>query len=163
MKKYSPIRFLKRLLVCFIQNSYLPSNLRPKLLSIAGAKIGRNCFIGECCIFDSMHPENIELKDGATITMRCTILTHYMQPYGEDGRNYEIGKVIIGKRAFIGAHTVICNAVTIGDEAVVAAGSIVTHDIPPGEIWGGCPAKFIRRRDSVKTIEECHERYIQKH
>lgn len=147
VKREYPIRrFFNRLVISFIQSSYLTSQLRPKLLKLTGAKIGSDCFIGECCIFDSMFPNLIEMKDGATITMRCTILTHYMHPFGEDGRDYRKGPVIIGKRAFIGAHTIICNSVTIGDEAVVAAGSVVTKDIPSGEIWGGSPAHFIKKR-----------------
>ena len=48
--------------------------------------------------------------------------------------------------AFIGANTVICNSVTIGRNAVVGAGSVVTKDIPDNEIWGGNPAHFIKKR-----------------
>ena len=47
--------------------------------------------------------------------------------------------------AFIGAHCIVLKGVTIGEESVVGAGSVVTKSIPAGEIWGGNPAKFIRK------------------
>lgn len=53
--------------------------------------------------------------------------------------------VHIGKYVFIGGHSIILKGVTIGDGAVVGAGSVVTKDIPSGEIWGGNPAKFIKK------------------
>lgn len=49
-------------------------------------------------------------------------------------------------RAFIGTNTIVCADVTIGEGAVVGAGSIVTKDIPPYEIWAGNPARFIKKR-----------------
>ncbi len=52
--------------------------------------------------------------------------------------------VFIGKRVFIGANAMICKGVTIGDEAIVAAGSVVVHDILKGEVWGGNPARRLR-------------------
>ena len=51
--------------------------------------------------------------------------------------------VSIGSRVFIGANAVICKGVTIGDTAVVAAGSVVVRSVPPGETWGGNPARKI--------------------
>lgn len=57
------------------------------------------------------------------------------------------GEVYIGKNVFIGINTIIANAVTIGDGAAIGAGSIVTKDIPAGEIWAGNPAKFIKKRE----------------
>lgn len=56
------------------------------------------------------------------------------------------GEVKIGERVFIGMNTLIVNAITIGDLAVVGAGSVVLKNIPAGEIWAGDPAKFIRKR-----------------
>lgn len=44
-------------------------------------------------------------------------------------------------------NTLIVNSVTIGDNAVIGAGSIVTTDIPAREVWAGNPAKFIKKRD----------------
>ena len=46
---------------------------------------------------------------------------------------------------FIGAKTIITKPVTIGQGAVIGAGSVVTKDIPPYEIWAGVPARFIKK------------------
>jgi len=51
----------------------------------------------------------------------------------------------IGNDVFIGAYTIILKGVTIGDRSVVAAGSVVTKSIPSDEVWGGNPAKFIKK------------------
>ena len=57
-----------------------------------------------------------------------------------------MGEVHIGKRVFIGMNTLIVSPVSVGDGAVVGAGSVVTKDIPTDEIWAGNPAKFIKKR-----------------
>lgn len=54
----------------------------------------------------------------------------------------------VGHHCWIGTGATILQGVNIGDGAVVAAGAVVTKDIPPYEIWGGIPAKCIRRRTS---------------
>ena len=46
---------------------------------------------------------------------------------------------------FLGANTVITKPVTIGDNVIVGAGSIITKDIPSNEIWAGVPARFIKK------------------
>lgn len=53
--------------------------------------------------------------------------------------------VVIGNNVFIGMDTLVLKGVTIGDRAVVAARSVVTKSIPADEVWGGNPAKFIRK------------------
>ncbi len=50
----------------------------------------------------------------------------------------------IGNGVWIGANVVVLRGVTIGDRSIIAAGAIVTRDIPPYEIWGGVPAKKIK-------------------
>lgn len=58
-----------------------------------------------------------------------------------------IEPVTIGRDCWIGAGTRILKGVAIGDGAVVGAGSVVTHDVPPYEIWAGVPARFIKKRE----------------
>ncbi|MGN0213204.1 MAG: acyltransferase [Muribaculaceae bacterium] len=53
--------------------------------------------------------------------------------------------VIIGDDVFIGTRTIINKGITIGDRSIVAAGSVVVKNIPADEIWGGNPAKFIKK------------------
>jgi acetyltransferase-like isoleucine patch superfamily enzyme len=60
-------------------------------------------------------------------------------------------EINIGNDVFISANSIILKGVTIGDRSIVGAGSIVTKDIPPDEIWAGNPAKFIKK---IKYINE---------
>lgn len=53
--------------------------------------------------------------------------------------------VIIEDRCFIGADAIVMKGVTIGAESVIGAGAVVTRDVPPGEIWAGNPAKFVKK------------------
>lgn len=55
--------------------------------------------------------------------------------------------VEIGDHAFIGAYSMILKGVRIGEKSIVGAGSVVTKSIPPGEVWAGNPAKFIKKLD----------------
>lgn len=52
--------------------------------------------------------------------------------------------IIIGNNVFIGAHCTILKGVNIGENSILGAGSVVTKNIPPNEIWAGNPAKFIK-------------------
>lgn len=54
-------------------------------------------------------------------------------------------RIVIKNGAFIGAHSIILKGVTIGEHSVIGAGSVVTRDIPDGEIWAGNPAAMIRK------------------
>ncbi len=55
-------------------------------------------------------------------------------------------KTVVGEYVVIFAGAILTPGVTIGDGAIVAAGAVVTEDIPPFEVWGGVPARFIKRR-----------------
>lgn len=92
--------------------------------------------------FDGIYPNLIEIGEGCVITTGTVILSHF---YNTKDRGFYAGKVVIGKRVFIGMNTLIVNAVNIGDGAVIGAGSIVNRDIPAGEIWAGNPARFVRK------------------
>lgn len=64
-----------------------------------------------------------------------------------DEQNVKSAPVVIGDYVFIGARCIICKGVTIGERSIVAVGSVVTKNIPAGEIWGGSPAKYIKKID----------------
>ena len=59
-------------------------------------------------------------------------------------------RTVIGQYVVIFAGAVICPGVTVGDGAIVAAGAVVTKDVPAWEIWGGVPARFIKRREVTR-------------
>lgn len=54
--------------------------------------------------------------------------------------------VVIGNGVWVGSSSVILDGVSIGDNSIIAAGGVVTKNVPPNEIWGGVPAKFIKKR-----------------
>jgi acetyltransferase-like isoleucine patch superfamily enzyme len=63
------------------------------------------------------------------------------------------GPIVIGKKVWIGSHTTILQGVTIGDNAVIAAGAVVTNDVPENAIVTGVPAKVIKY---VNEIEDAN-------
>lgn len=145
------IRFYKIFWIRLQMSSLFKSTFRARLLRLAGVKIGKS-HIGQGVIFDSLYPEDIEIGNKSAITFRCVIITHFVKPLMDGEREYLRGKVKIGDFVFIGAHTIIAKPVTIGNFSIVAAGSVITKDIPACEIWGGVPAKFIKKREIYKHI-----------
>ena len=109
--------------------------------------IGNGVGMSNCVIFSQI---GISIGDETCIGAGSKIYDtdfHSVNPDSRLNRNRDIlaSPVTIGRRVFIGANVTVLKGVTIGDEAVVGAGSIVTHDIPAGEIWAGNPAIFIKR------------------
>ena len=104
--------------------------------------------MSNCAIFCS---QEIVIKDFVLIGGNCKIYdTDFHSIYLDDRIQVpEIGvknaKVLIKEGAFIGASSIILKGVEIGKKAVVAAGSVVSKNIPDNEVWGGNPAKFIKK------------------
>lgn len=75
---------------------------------------------------------------------------------GKEGSRYKgtvnSAPVIIGDHVFIGTRCIINKGVSIGEGAIIAAGSVVVKDIPAWEMWGGNPAKFIKSLSHEQTI-----------
>lgn len=88
----------------------------------------------------------IELGENSTLAYRVMILTsaNPNYPMNELSRIYPplTAPVKIGKNVWVGAGSIILPGVTIGDYCVIAAGSIVTHDVPSNVLVAGCPAKI---------------------
>lgn len=99
---------------------------------------------------DIMFPEKITVGKNSIIGYNTTILAHeYLI------KEYRIGEVIIGDDVLIGANTTILPGVTIGDGAIVSAGTLVHKDVPPGVFVGGNPMRFIY------TKEEMNEKNLE--
>jgi len=111
-------------------------------------RIGRQVFIGRNTYIGVHQP--ITIGNHALIGAYCYIIsgTHSFATRERPISDQEfIGKRIdIGADVWLGTHVVVLHGVTIGTGSVVAAGSLVNRDIPEYEVWGGMPAKFLKRR-----------------
>lgn len=95
---------------------------------------------------DTLHPEDIHIGSGTAIADGCTLLTHYYDVHNLKEHAYWRGEIHIGRNCYVGSNTIFSKPVTIGDGAVIGAGSVVTKDIPPYQVWAGVPARFICNR-----------------
>lgn len=113
-------------------------------------KFGKNVFINHSAIFSASG--GIEFEDGAMLApgVRIATINHDMN---QRHMIYTYGKVHIGKNAWIGMNATICPGVTIGKYAVVAAGAVVTKDVPDYAVVGGVPAKVLRYQDPSQQKE----------
>lgn len=109
-------------------------------------RIGNDCGISNATIFAT---ESITIEDHVRIGGGSKIYDtdfHYLDLKRRLNEEGGVTKpVLIKEGAFVGAQTIVLKGVVIGKESIVGAGSVVTKSIPDGEIWGGNPAKFIRR------------------
>lgn len=124
------------------------ANWRWRFLKMAGVKFTDKhpkVMIYKNVSIDTVHPELVEIGRHVALTEGVKILTHFIDPT-QEGVHFRLGKVKICDNVFIGMNVIICNAVTIGEGAIVGAGSIVTKDIPPYQVWAGNPARFIKER-----------------
>lgn len=100
-----------------------------------------------------LYPELIKFHNNIKVATGCTFVTHdvisMVLNKAEDYRFVEnIGCIEIHDNVFLGAKSIIMPGVSIGPNVIVAAGAVVTKDIPAGEIWGGAPARKISTWDS---------------
>ena len=104
--------------------------------------IGNNVFINSDCKFQDQG--GIFINDGALIGHGVVLATldHDMDP--EKRQQLHPAPIHIGKRVWIGANATVTRGVTIGDNAIVAAGAVVNSHVPPNTVVGGVPAKIIR-------------------
>lgn len=106
-------------------------------------KIGKNVFINSCCHFQDNG--GIEIGDGTMLGCRVVIATlnHDINP--KTRLNSTPKPVKIGKNVWVGANCTILPGVTIGDNSVIGAGSVVVKDIPANSVAVGNPAKVIKK------------------
>lgn len=139
---YPPKRIWRKLWIGLADLPMMPQH-RAKCLRMAGVNIKDRVMIYSGVSVDTVAPDKIYIGKNVTITAGTKILTHYLDPESK-GRIFRIGEVHIEDDVFIGVNSIICNSITIGKGAIIGAGSIVTKNIPPYQIWAGNPAKFIK-------------------
>lgn len=114
-------------------------------------KFGKNVFINHSAILSASG--GIEFEDGVSIApgVRIATINH---DFNNRHSIYTYGKVTIKKNAWIGMGVSIMPGVTIGENAVVAGGAVVTKDVPDNAVVGGCPAKIIKMLDPNEQKEK---------
>lgn len=157
----------------------LPSrHLRKWFYQIMGAEIGKKTF--PCRRVEILFPKGLKLADGVaigwfaeldarggiTVDHDTNISSHVKLITGShdlDDSDFtaDFRPITIGHHCWVGTGAIILQGVTIGDGAVIAAGAVVTKDVPPYEVWGGVPAKHIRNRGkdlkySIKSAQLLH-------
>lgn len=111
-------------------------------------KIGSNFRMSNSAIY--CH-HKIEIGENVMIGGSCKIWDSDFHPLSPRIRretpnlHYKTAPVKIGDNVFIGGHSIILKGVTIGENAVIGAGSVVSSHVPANEIWGGNPARFIKK------------------
>lgn len=108
-------------------------------------KIGKNVFINfDCTLLDL---GGIIIEDNVMIAPKVSLLSEGHPVFINERQTLTTAKIHIKKNAWIGANATILQGVTIGENSVVAAGSVVSKDVPANTIVGGVPAKFIKKND----------------
>lgn len=105
-------------------------------------KVGKRTAFALKVVPDTMFPERISVGDDTIIGFNTTILAH---EYLID--EYRLGDVNIGNRVMIGANSTILPGVTIGDDAIVSAMTLVHKDVPAGAMVGGNPMQIIYTKE----------------
>lgn len=130
--------------------------IRPMLWRWMGAKVGKDCFIGYEVWVDMTNTHLVEMEDHVHVANRCLLLCHQ-----RDLVDYRVGddyaklpyikrKIVLKKGCLIGMNSMIMPGVTIGEGAIVGAGSLVTKDIPAWSIATGRPAKVVKHIEARK-------------
>jgi acetyltransferase-like isoleucine patch superfamily enzyme len=126
----------------------------------AFVEIQKNARVGRCCKISS-HTficEGVHIEDNVFIGHGVTFINDpYPRATATDGRpqtetDWTVEKTLVKKGASIGSGSTILSSVTIGENAIVGAGSVVTKDVPPNAIVAGNPAKLLRSISEEKKI-----------
>lgn len=106
-------------------------------------KIGKNVFINFDCVFLDLG--GITIEDNVLLAPKVSLLSEGHPISSENRHSLTVGPIHIKKNAWIGANATILQGVTIGENAIVAAGAVVSKDVPDNTIVGGIPAKIIKK------------------
>lgn len=130
-----------------------------KYASSLGVKVGKDCRFVDNPAWGS-EPYLISIGDHVLISGRVAFLNHdgatwLFRENGPYKDTYKFGPIVVGNNCFIGFGATILPNVEIGDNSIIAAGSVVTKSVPTGEVWGGVPARFIMKTEDY--AKKCYE------
>lgn len=131
---------------------------RCRLERLRGVNIGKHVFLGGGNILDRVRPDLITIEDEVSLAGGVNILTHsnpttpLRKILGE--KYHVLAPVHIKRGAWIAINVVILPGVTIGENSIVATGSVVMKDVPPYTIVGGSPAKVIKEIKPLSSEKE---------
>ena len=103
---------------------------------LAGLNLGEKTDIGSFCYINAS--QGVEIEEGVQLGSHCSV-------YSVSTIDGKKGKVRLKKNCSIGSHTTVMPGVTIGENAIVGAGAVVTKDVPPNTVVAGVPAKVIKQ------------------
>ncbi|MBE4907002.1 acyltransferase [Bacillus luteolus] len=119
-------------------------------------KVGDQTSFALMVMLDIMFPEKISVGRNTVIGYNTTILAHeYLI------KEYRLGNVVIGDEVMIGANSTILPGITIGDRAIVSAGTLVHKDVPEGAFVGGNPMRVIYTKEEMEKRMSNDEIYNQ--
>lgn len=142
---------LKHFMNCTLLSPLNPRKIRPWVLRKIGCNVGKDVFIGSEVWIDSGNAHLITIDDHVHVTARTVLLCHKkdLNDYciGDDyaALKYMTAPIHLCKGCSTGTGTIILPGVTIGEGAIVGAGSLVTKDIPAWTVATGRPAKVIKQ------------------
>lgn len=144
-------KLLSNMMDWAIIEPFNPRKGRPALMRKIGCKVGKGCFIGDHIHLDLGHAEMIVLEDGVSIAGGTRLLCHQrdFSDYcvGDDYNKlgYIVKPIVLKKGCLIGMESFVLPGVTVGEGAIVGAGSLVTKDIPAWTVATGRPAKVVKQ------------------
>ncbi len=151
---------LSKMMDWAILEPFNPRKLRPIILRKLGCKVGKGVFVGDYVRIDLNHADMITIEDRAHIASGCRLLCHQrdLSDYhiGDDYSivGYNIKPIVLKKGSLVGMDSFVMPGVTVGEGAIVGAGSLVTKDVPAWTIVAGRPAKVIREITERNKTEQ---------
>lgn len=158
MSPWLAITLFTRRFLCLKLCNWCPfTSVRILLYRLMGIRIGRDVYVGFDLELDTNFPELIQIGNHVTISHRCTITTHMGTPSDTPVvavYPLQAEPVTINDGAWICIGATILPGVTIGENAVVAAGAVVTKDVAPDTVVAGVPARFVKRLDIANAADD---------
>lgn len=121
------------------------NRVRIRLQRWRGVRIGKNVHIGTGVVLDFPYPYFVIVEDGSSLAGNDNVLAHSTPlEYHRNCVESFVAPVIIHKHVWVSINVTILPGVEIGEGAIIAAGSVVNHAVPPMTLVGGVPAKVIK-------------------